>query len=297
MLPRDFAILMLVCAAWAMNAIATKVVVGGAGIPPLLFAAGRFLMVLAVVFPWLRPLPRPLGRVVLVGALMGAGMFGLGFIALKTASPSAVGVVSQLGVPMITLLSVAALGERLDGRRGLGTFLSIVGCLVVMWDPHGLPLQSGLLFTVAAALCGAVGTILMKRISSVTPLQFQAWVALASAPLMLGGSLLFEHGQAAALRVGWPYFVGGVLFNGLVVSLLAHTTYYWLIRRYDTSLLAPLTLVTPLMTIFLGVWLTHDSFGPRMALGAAITLLGVIIIGVRPSQWAALLAAVGSRRP
>ena len=287
---RDFAILILICAAWAMNSIVTKVVVSTGDIPPLFFAAGRFLVVLAVVFPWLRPVPRPLGRVLLVGVLMGAGVFGLVVVAMKTASPSSVAVVSQLAVPMTAILAYAMLGERLGARRILGTVLAFAGAIQIMGSPGQFALAGGLMFALASAGCAALGPILMKRITDVRPLQFQAWVAVSSLPVMAVSSLLLETGQDAAFSPhGAGYFLGGILFNGLVVSVGAHTSFYWLLRRHDASVLAPLTLMMPLMTIALGVWITHDVFDGRMLLGALATLLGVLIIAVRPEQAMALL--------
>ncbi len=294
---RDFAILVLICMAWAMNAIVTKVVVSTAGIPPMFFVSGRFILLLAIVFPWLRPLPEKLGSVILVGMLMGAGVFGLGFMGMRTSSPSAVAVVQQLSIPMTVVLSYFLLRERLDGRRAGGIALALAGSLLVMWNPGGAFLSPGLLFVVGGALCAALGTILMKRIANVSPMQFQAWVCLSSLPVVALCSLLFEHDQFAALAARPAYFFGGILFNGLVVSLLAHTTFYGLIRRYDASLLAPLTLMTPLLTILFGVWLTHDLFGPRMAVGAAAALTGVLLIAVQPSQWMLLAARLRGARP
>ena len=59
---------------------------------------------------------------------MGGGSFALLFVGLKTATPSAAAVVSQLGVPMVTLLSVMVLGERIRWRRGLGIALTLPAC-------------------------------------------------------------------------------------------------------------------------------------------------------------------------
>lgn len=293
---RDFAILVLICTAWAMNAIVTKMVVSTASIPPMIFATGRFLLLLAIVFPWLRPVPKQLGNVIVVGMLMGAGVFGLGFLGMRTSTPSAVGVVSQLAIPITVVLSYFMLGERMDSRRVAGIVIALAGVLLIMWNPGGAFLSPGLLFVAAGAVCAALGTILMKRISDVTPMQFQAWVSLSSLPVVLLSTLLLESGQIAAIAVHPGYFIGGILFNGLVVSLAAHTTFYGLIRRYDASLLAPLTLMTPMLTIVFGVWLTHDPFGPRMAIGAAAALVGVLMIAVKPSQWMVMLARLRSVR-
>jgi O-acetylserine/cysteine efflux transporter len=137
--------------------------------------------------------------------------------------------------------------------------------------------------------------VMMKQIEGVKPLQFQAWVGFASIwPLALL-SAVFEPGQVhAGVAAGWP-FLAAVLFSGLVVSVGGHTAYYALIQRYEANLISPLTLMTPLATIALGVAITHDPFGPRMALGSAIALTGVLIIALRRNQVMPLLLAIRNR--
>jgi drug/metabolite transporter (DMT)-like permease len=292
---RDFALLVLVCLVWASNNIVSKFVVGEMGVPPLFYATVRFAVVALAVFPWLRPVPRPLWRLVVVALLMGGGNFAFVFMGLKTATPSAAAVVSQLGVPITTLLSVFMLGEQIRWRRGVGIALTFAGALAVMYDPHGFALSTGLLYILIAAFLGSLGAVMMKQIEGVKPLQFQAWVGFASLwPLALL-TAIFEPGQVDAARAaGWP-FVAAVLFSGLVVSVTGHTIYYGLIRRYEANLISPLTLMTPLATIALGVAITHDPFGPRMAIGSAVALLGVLIIALRPNRVMPLLLAIRNR--
>lgn len=292
---RDFALLAFVCVVWAANNIVSKFVVAHLGVPPMFYAAVRFAVVLIAVFPWLLPMPRPRWRMLVVGVLMGAGTFALVFIGLKTASPSAVAIVSQVGVPITTLLSFLILGERLTGRRIAGMVLTLTGVLAVMWDPHGFKISGGLLFIVAASFLGGLGAVMMKQMEGVKPLRLQAWVGLSSLIPMVALSAALEPGQVqAGIAAGWP-FVASALFSGLVVSVLAHTLYYSLIQKYEANLISPLTLMTPLATIGMGVIFTHDVFDLRMAFGTAIALAGVLVIALRPSQAVALLVALRNR--
>jgi O-acetylserine/cysteine efflux transporter len=292
---RDFALLIFVCVVWAGNNIVSKFVVTQLGVPPMFYASMRFLVVSLAVFPWLRNMPRPRWRMLLVGLLMGGGTFSLVFIGLKTSSPSAVAIVSQLGVPMTTMLSFFMLGERLNGRRLTGMALTLAGVLLVMWDPHGFRISVGLMFVVAASAFGSLGAVMMKQMEGVKPLQFQAWVGVSSLIPTLAMSILTEPGQVqVAQAAGWP-FVAAVLFSGLFVSVLAHTLYYGLIQRHEATLISPLTLMTPLATIALGVVFTHDVFGPRMAIGTALALAGVLVIALRRNQFIALALAIRGR--
>ncbi|WP_374527215.1 DMT family transporter [Novosphingobium sp.] len=277
---RDFILLVCVCLIWAMSNVVSKIVVGNWGVPPLFFAGVRFAIVVLATLPWLRPVPRPLWRIVAIGLLMGAGNFALLFVGLQTSTPSAAAVVVQAGVPITTLLSIVMLGERIHWRRALGISLTLAGVLIVVWHP-GIALSRGLLFVLGAAFSGSLGAILMKQAEEIAPLRFQAWVGLVSAAPLLVASALVEHGQiAASFTAGLP-FLAALLFSALVVSVGAHTAYYGLIARYEANLLSPLTLITPLSTIGLGVLITGDQLDARTIAGSAIALIGVLIVAVR----------------
>lgn len=281
---RDFLILVLVCLVWGYSNVLSKIVIGHWGVPPLFFAAVRFAIVALVTLPWLLPMPRPRLRIVVIAILMGAGNFALLFLGLQTASPSAVAVVIQIGVPFTTLLSIVMLNERIHWRRWLGIGLTLAGVVLVVWKPEGMELSAGLWFVVAAAFAGSLGAVLMKRTDSVAPLRFQAWVGLVSfAPLGLASALFETNQWASAYAAGWG-FAAALAFAALVVSVAGHTAYYWLIGRYEANLLSPLTLMTPLATIGFGVWLTNDHIDARMIAGAALAFIGVLIVALRTKK-------------
>lgn len=277
---RDFLLLVAICLAWAVNNVVSKVVVAEWQVPPLTYAALRFAIVLVATLPWLLPMPRPAWRIVLVGLLMGGGTFALLFIGLQTVSPSEAAIVSQAGVPITTLLSIVMLGERIHWRRALGITLTLVGVLLVVWQP-GFSISAGMLLVLAAAFAGSLGAVLMKQMDEVAPLRFQAWVGMASFVLLAPLALASEQAEwHRVVEAGWG-FIAALVFSALVVSVMAHTAFYMLIKRYEANLLSPLTLITPLATIGLGVMITGDRLDTLMIVGSAIALLGVLIVAVR----------------
>ena len=284
MLVRDFILLMGVCLIWATNFVVTKLVLVHLDIPPLLFSSLRFALVLLVALPWLLPWPRPRWRIVVVGLMMGAGGFGLVSIGLMTATPSSAAVVTQLGVPLTALLSVFMLGEKIGWRRGIGIALAFSGAIIVMYDPNGFALSFGLLFVLGSAFASAFGVVLLKKTENVAPLQFQAWVGLASSiPLGLA-SMGLETGQAErAAAAGWP-FLAALAYTAIAVSLLGHSLFFKLVMKYEANLISTLTLMCPLMGIGLGVLVTGDRFDLRMIAGTAVVLAGVAIILIAPKR-------------
>jgi drug/metabolite transporter (DMT)-like permease len=279
----DFALFVLVNLVWAINIVVSRVAVADMSVPPLFFSAMRFATIALCVAPWLWPIPRPRWRVLVVGILMGGGGFALFLVGLQTASPSAAAIVTQLSVPMTTILSIVMLGEKIRWRRRLGIALTFAGVMVVMWDPAALDISIGLLFVAGSAFAGALGAIMMKQMEGIRPLRLQAWVGFSSMVLLGALSAAFERDQfATAVEAGWG-FVAILLFAALLVSVFGHTVYYGLIQRYEANLVAPLTLMAPLFTIGLGIAITDDHFDLRMAIGSALALLGVLIIAVRPN--------------
>lgn len=277
---RDFLLLVAVCLIWAFNNVLSKIIVSNWAIPPLFYVSMRFAVVAVIMLPWLVPMPRPAWRIVAIALCLGGGSFALLFMGLRTTSPSAAAIVLQLGVPFTMLLSVLILGERIHWRRGIGIALTLIGVLIVTWRP-GFALSQGLWLVAASAFSGAAGAVLMKQVDDVTPFRFQAWVGFVSVIALGLASATLETGQwAAAAAAGWP-FAAAVLFTALVVSVGAHSVYYHLIQRYEANLLAPLTLMTPLGTIGLGVLITHDPFDLRMGVGGALAMIGVLIVALR----------------
>jgi len=292
---RDFALLMAMCMVWAVNNIVSKYVVSGLDAPPLFYAAARFAIVAVCLIPFLRPAPRPIWRLVLTAFLMGGGNFGLMFVGLKYSTPSTAAVVLQLGMPATLILSMIFLGERIAWRRALGIALTFAGVLIVMWNPHGFALSTGLMLVAAATLMSAVGVILTKQIEGMRPITFQAWVGWVSVFPMLALSWWLEPGEMkVAFAAGWP-FVAAVLFSAVIVSLGAHTVYVTMLQKYEANLVSALILVTPLATIVLGVTVLHDPLGPRLVIGTALALVGVLIIALRSNQVMSMLLALRNR--
>jgi drug/metabolite transporter (DMT)-like permease len=293
---RDLFLMFFVCFLWAAHTIVSKIVVSGMEIPPLFYAAIRFGIVAVLALPWLLPAPRPVWRIFLVGFLMGGGGFALFFLGIRTATPSSAAIVSQLGLPITTLLSVVMLGERIYWRRGLGIALTFIGGVLVMWDPgSGFPLSGGLVLILASAAVASLAAVMMKQIGGAKPLQFQAWVGFASVAPMVLLTTTLETGQVdRAMEAGWA-FVAALLFSALVVSLLAHTVYYGLIGKYPANMIAPLTIMNPLLTVALGILVTGDRFDARMAIGTGLALCGVLIIALRRNHVMPLASVLWGR--
>jgi O-acetylserine/cysteine efflux transporter len=278
---RDFALLTLICVAWGLNLPITKWVVES--VPPLFYAALRFGGIALVLSPWLRPIPRPFGIVFAIAMLLGAVHFAFLFLGLANAPASSAAIVGQLGLPVTTVLSIWILGEKVRWRRMLGIALSFAGVMIIAFDPSALGVSVGLVYILISVLCGSAGSILMKKMAPIRAFTLQAWVALLSAPPLLGVSLLFETGHAEALAAFDWKLVAALAFSIFVVSIFGHAGYYQLLKRHDVTLLAPLTLMTPVVAVIVGVGLLGEPLETGLIVGGLVTLAGVGLVAMRPN--------------
>lgn len=283
---RDFILLAAVCFVWGLNLVVTRWVVADAGVPPIFFAGMRFAGIALVLVWFLRPIPKNLGTLFLIAMGIGAVHFAFLFMGLANAEASAVSVVGQLGVPFSTLMSMAFLGETVGWRRGLGIMLAFAGAILIAVDPSTFDLSYGLLYVVFAALVASGASILMKRMPSISAMQMQAWIGLFSfAPLFAVSGLIEsdQNGWNAFVEGGWLVWAATV-FAVLGVSVFGHGGFYTLIKKYDVSLLSPLTLMTPIWGVVLSIVLLGEVLTLQLVVGAAISLGGVFVILIRPNR-------------
>ncbi|MBI1233761.1 MAG: EamA family transporter [Alphaproteobacteria bacterium] len=288
---RDALGLVAMCLIWGFNFVVAKFSIAGIpawvpgfeGSPPIFFAFLRFLLLAMVLAPFLRPMPKDWPRLIGVAACMGGVQYALIFIGLQSATPSGMAITLQLGVPFATILSVVWLGEKLGPLRVIGTVAAFTGVALVSADPANLTISLGLLFGIAAAAVSAVGMILVKKID-MKPFRLQAWIGVLSIGPLLVLSLLLERGQIAAVMSGGFLFVLALIYTVGLVNVFGHGVFYHLIQRYETNLIAPLTLMAPLSGVAFGILVAGDPLGWRLAVGGAIALAGVALVAARPNK-------------
>lgn len=276
------AVLMACNIAWALNVVVSKIAVGDLGVPPLFYTVLRSALVLLVLFPLLRPLPQQLGRVLVVGFAISGGSFALLYAGLQTATPSAAGVVNLSSAPLAVLFAVLFLGEQVGWRRGLGMALTLGGVLLAMGSPSAAGSITGLALVFGAAVVGSLGAVFVKTLA-LDAVRLQAWAAVISLAVLVPATLVFETGQIAAIQAAPLEVALCALFAGIVVSVGAHSAFYRILQRHDANVVVPLTLLTPLLTIGFGAWLTGDAIGWPLLAGGALAMVGVAVIVVRPS--------------
>ncbi|MFC0676836.1 DMT family transporter [Lysobacter korlensis] len=278
---RDFALVAIIVLAWAGNFLLSALALRE--IPPFLFTALRFAILTLVLLPWLKaPSPGQWPRLLAVGLSVGVLHFGLSFSALRLAGDlSSPAIVMQSYVPMTAILGWFWLGERFGWRTGLAIAMSFAGVLVLGFDPLVLDEPASLVLMLVSAFFLALGTVLMKGLRDLDVFSQQGWMGVISLGPLLVISAVIEPGALAALpQVSWVGWAGAA-YAAFGASLLGHGLYYVLVQRHPVALVTPWLLLTPLLAVGLGIAFWGDRPGPRLLVGGAMVLGGVLMIALR----------------
>lgn len=279
--PRHFFLALVVVAVWGSNFVVIKY--GLATMPPLLFAALRFILVfLPAAFFLARPAVS-WTNLMAYGLFIGAGQFGLLFIAMREhISPGIASLVIQVQVFFTIFLSMRMSGEHVRVRQWVALALAALGIGVIAANTDGTTTIIGLALVIVAALSWAAGNMVGRQAGSVNMLAYIVWSSLFAAPPLILLSLIFE-GPAAietALRAADATTWAAVLWQTVGNSMFGYGAWAWLLSRYPAATITPMALLVPVFGMAASTFWLGESFplwkGVAMALvmgGLALNLL------------------------
>lgn len=273
----DTFIALFVQALWGLNFVAAKI--GIENFPPLFLMAVRFALVAILLAPFApKPTAPQRWRLFWLGVTLGTFHFPLMFVGLSGIDASTAAIVGQLQVPFSSLLAAIFFKDRLGWKRAFGMALAFAGIVLIAGEPRLDGSLVSLALLIGAALAFAAATIQMKTLGPVNPFTVNGWVGLVAAPPLALLSFTLEDGQAAALaQASWQGWAA-LAFMVVVSSIIAHGTWYVLLRRYDVNQTVPFILTLPMFAVIASVAFLGESLTATLAVGGALTVVGVAVI-------------------
>ena len=281
---RDLALTFVICVVWAGNFIAGAT--GMQHFSPFLFMILRFTVVLLLLFPFIRK--PPAGQwpgLIMVCLFMGGLHFTLMFWALSRSSDvSSVAIIQQTYIPMAVLLAMLLMKERVGWKTLTAVFVAFLGIMVVGFDPLVLTQMDVLFIALASALFQALGSIYQRGIRGVGVLNFQAWTAIITLPVLLITSLLTEQNQLEIISSAhWEHWAS-VVYSAVMASLVGHGLFFYLVQRHPVSSIMPYLQITPVIAVLFGVLVWGDQPGPRLLIGGMLVVLSIVFITLRARE-------------
>ncbi len=276
----------LVYVVWGSTYLAIRYVVET--VPSFLGAGLRFLCAALLLTAYLairrgRVAFRATRRQVLgaagVGLLLLLGGNGGVTLAEQRHLPSGLTALVVAGVPLYVVVFRAVAHDRPGRGTLLGVAIGFLGLAVLLLPgsrPAGVSAGPALL-VVGSSFLWAVGSFVASRIDLPKDPLWTTTVQMVGGGL---GLLLAAAAHGESWQPGRVSLVSAVNLAYLVVfgSIVAFTSYSWLLRVAPVSKVATYAYVNPVVAVLLGALVAGEKVGLTAVVGGAVTVLAVAVV-------------------
>lgn len=285
--PLAYLAFVTVCVVWGTTYLGIAVALET--VPVLLVAglrwmfAGLALSVLMLLSG--RGLPRPAlwAPLLLLGFLMN--VVGNGFVVYaQQYVASGLTAVLIATTPFWSALVERLLpnGERFSPRSLLGLGLGFSGIVNLVWPEMtnggagGRAFIGGVIAIQLACIGWVIGTSYAKRHElGDNPFRSTALQMVFSGIMLLGAATW--NGDWAHVTFT-PRTLGAMLYLSIAGSVVAYSAYIYAIQHLPLSLVSLYAYINPIIAVTLGTLLLSEPFSTRIAISAALVLLGTWVV-------------------
>lgn len=289
---------LLVVLIWGVNFLFVSF--GLEEISPLLLCALRFLFASVPAVFFVKIPHSSFKEIVLYGFVMFALQFAFLFIGMNVGMPAGMAsLLMQTQVFFSMFFAVIFLGEQPNLGQTIGALVAFTGIgLVAMHFDSQISLL-GFIFILAAAATWGIGNLITKKIkgSNNNMMAIIVWGSFVACIPMFLFSLIFEGASSFVYtyeHLSWR----GILSLFYIVfasTWIGYGVWNWLIARYPVGMVAPFTLLVPIVAMISSVFVLDEPFqlwklaaGLLVIGGLCINILGARFFPVKAQTEAAL---------
>jgi O-acetylserine/cysteine efflux transporter len=275
---RHLLLALAVIAVWGTNFVVIRYALDD--LPPLLFAALRFtLVVIPAIFFFRRP-DVPWRHLISYGLFIGAGQFGLLFLAIKSdIAPGLASLVVQTQVFFTIGLAMWFSGERVKLFQLVALLIAATGLGIILMHTDKSTTPLGLALVLGAALSWACGNHIVKQGGKVNMVAYVVWSSIFAVPPLFLASVVFEGSTSitSALAAADATTWSAVLWQSAGNSLFGYAAWGWLLARYPAATISPLALMIPIFGMGATALLLQEPMPLWKILAAALVIGGMAL--------------------
>ena len=244
---KHYLLILLIMALFGSAFVFGKLVLN-TNVPPLLFGSLRMLVVVICLLPFFNfKIPKGnLKSLFIFSFSMGVGVTGFTYLSLQESnivSPVIIG--SQLAIPFAIILSNFFLNEKFSFNKWFFVITSFLGIILIGFDPELINNIFALMLTALMAFFYAIANVASRntnKLNIVTTNFFMAsigFVSLTFLSFFLEGNTMFILKN---IQLDMWFFI---VYSGLVVSIGAHMTLFYLYKFYPVGKVLPFYALFP----------------------------------------------------
>ena len=212
------------------------------------------------------------------------------FVALQKIGPRRNNIIFSLAAPFTVVLNIIFLKQIMSFNQLIGCFIVFIGVVIAIsygdpsnknhkWEKIEGSLYLGIIFGILAALCQAIGLIMMKPILNagadpIASATIRTTISFIFLSLTFFVNLeIFKSKKKINLKIIYQSIFSGFLGMALGMSLLLIA-----LKNADAGIVATLSSTSPIIVLFL-IWILTKKIPSLGAwLGTIIAILGTGLI-------------------
>ena len=253
-----------------------------ASVPPILFGALRMGIVFICLIPFCKiviPNRKYFLPLIAFSLSMGVGVNLFLYLSLNISnimSPLVIG--AQLSIPIAIILSSIFIGESINYKKWILIISSLLGIIMIGFDPKIADEIFGFLLICAMAFFYASSQVFSRYLKEIDVKLTNACMGLIAFIILSIVSIFFEGNVVPNLRnlniEAWLM----ILHAGVFCSLAGHMVMFYLYKFYSVGQVLPFYALFPIFGMILSFFIFGEIPTVIMLIGGIIVITSVFLL-------------------
>jgi drug/metabolite transporter (DMT)-like permease len=167
--------------------------------------------------------------------------------------------------------------EETDKYKLLSVVLGFIGIVIIFSDGLNVDVENHILGLIAVLVSaffqGSVAVVIKKWGGHLNPFSMNVTPLFIAGVSMIALAILFEDSST------WVFDQKAILsisYLAVFGTILAFTTYFWLLQRINAVILSLSSFITPIIAVILGWFFLDEKLSQQVLLGTLLVLMGIL---------------------
>lgn len=276
---KDFFLALMVAIIWGTNY--SVIGIGLKHLDPFLLTAFRFSL---CAFPLCFFIKKPnikINIIAIYGIIFGIGLWGIANLAIFVGlTPGTASLLLQFSAFFTIILSSFLFKERIKSIQYIGMIIAILGLIFALYFRNEKSSLFGGILIIIAAFSWSLCNIIVKKYKPVEMISFIIWSSIFSAPPLFIITYLTKGNSPFLNLIHSLNYqaIFSIFFQAYITTLLGYWIWNMLVKKYEATLIAPISLLIPIFGILSANIIFNEDVGFYKIISTILILIGIYIV-------------------